>query len=256
MAISEFKNKNNQLFIGLDISLNHSGLVVLGKDTTVVDWFYLTVERTRFLSTKEQKVHGFLLEKYNPNIHKSKEVYDEIRKNAHIDFLREVLLNKLGLVTMKQRENTYIAIEQYAWAGISGSKYQIGELGGCIKHKLFEMGFKMRYVAPTSLKVWVGKGNYKKRDIVEQAVKLGFTVPLDVRLILEKKNGDYDGVGTDLADAFFLARLVRAEVLFRSGDIQLSDLPGRQSEVLLKTVFEHPSKAPKDSFLRPYVEKV
>jgi len=75
------------------------------------------------------------------------------------------------------------------------SKIRLGEVGGIVRTRLFEMGIRFVDVPPSSVKRFAtGNGNAKKEQMVSRAIELGAR----------------GNVNDDEADAFHLRRMARA----------------------------------------------
>lgn len=83
-------------------------------------------------------------------------------------------------------------IEGYSYGSKGRSVFQIGELGGVIRHFLWEYGLPYVEVAPSALKKFAtGRGNAGKDEVLAAAIR---------RL-------DYQGSSNDEADALFLRHM-------------------------------------------------
>lgn len=92
-----------------------------------------------------------------------------------------------------------VAIEGYSLGMIPGggilSKIRLGEIGGIVRTRLFELGIPFVDVPPSSVKRFAtGNGNAKKEQMVSRAIELGAR----------------GNVNDDEADAFHLRRMARA----------------------------------------------
>lgn len=92
-----------------------------------------------------------------------------------------------------------VVVEGYSLAMHPGggvlSKIRLGEIGGVVRMRLFEMGIRFVDVPPTSVKRFaVGNGNAKKEPMIARAIELGAR----------------GSVNDDEADAFHLRRMGRA----------------------------------------------
>ena len=91
-----------------------------------------------------------------------------------------------------------VVVEGYSLAVFGAgilSKIRLGEIGGIVRTRLFEMGIPFVDVPPSSLKRFAtGNGNAKKEQMVARAIELG-----------ARRN-----VNDDEADAFHLRRMARA----------------------------------------------
>lgn len=66
-----------------------------------------------------------------------------------------------------------VAIEGYAYAR-ANQAHQIGELGGVVRHSLWDLGIPYFVVPPASVKTYAtGKGNAGKDDVLTAAIRRG-----------------------------------------------------------------------------------
>jgi len=87
-----------------------------------------------------------------------------------------------------------VVVEDYAY-GARGHAFSIGELGGLIKLGLFERGFRVLLVTPTSLKKFVtNKGNS----------------PKDIMMLQTFKKYGVEFTDNNLCDAYGLAQVGKA----------------------------------------------
>jgi len=231
---------------GLDISLDHGGLVVLNGDGEVLDYAYITnVKKGSEIDPK----HSILLSKRGKD--ESKETFRLRRMDEYLksisDFLKFRDLPPESVVGQQ-----YYSIEGYSYASQSTSICQIAELTGYLKHILFENYGKIRVHDPLSVKLFAtNKGNASKRDVIEQAL-LAFDIPEGlIKKKTVKKKGkttlppaqwweDYDGAATDIADAYFLARMLCLELAVRSGEVLLSNLKENERRIFLRVTKAFP----------------
>lgn len=219
------------LYVGADLSLGHSGIVIINSKGKVVNQFYFHTTkkmcRTSFGGTYLQKP---LWTK------KSSEIF-----NWELE--RLVILSKwfneiYGILRSTYRSNIMLwAIEGYAH-GYGAQKqsratFQTGGFIELLKLKLYEHQVPMRIIDPQTLRAWVhvprGGG---KRYAIDAAVKqASFKLVNDKRIFDVKKQ---EGPASDLADAYWLADMARVEILVRRGKIQLKDLPQHQRDLFLR----------------------
>jgi hypothetical protein len=222
---------------GLDISLDHGGVVCLNKDGSVSNYLYLTT--TKKMADVDPD-HGIFLSKKGKD--ESKDVFRLRRMNEYLgammDFERKVSVSLFP---------SYYSVEGYSYASQSTSMCQIAELTGYLKHMIFEGGGHIRIHDPLTVKLFAtGKGNCMKKDVVEQAL-LEFDIPNDLikRKKIKKKGliekiEEFDGPATDIADAYFLARMVHIELKLRSGELTLDRLREKHRRIFLRTSRMYP----------------
>lgn len=97
----------------------------------------------------------------------------ETKKLRGHERLRTILDWVNGHVGWPQRDVDLVAIEGYAYAR-ANQAHQIGELGGLVRHRLWERGAPYIVVPPASVKTYAtGKGNAGKDDVLTAAIRRG-----------------------------------------------------------------------------------
>lgn len=143
----------------------------------------------------------------------------------------------------------YICLEDYAYGKVSGSAYQIAELGGVIRRELF-LNHPIRTHDPRSLKLFIeGNGNASKWDMVNSVFPLEkFEYDKKIKKVVNYLYNDYmdkykkkkppkpTGHPLEgLVDSIGLGRLMYQEVLFREGKIQLKEMKENEVRVFQRT---------------------
>lgn len=220
---------------GLDISLDHGGVVVLDESGEVVDYRYLT--KVKKMADVDPD-HSIFLTKQGKD--ESKDIF-RLRRMA------EYLGGILNIQPTMCIHQLYFSIEGYSYASKSTSICQIAELTGYIKQRLFLEGGMIRIHDPLTVKLFAtGAGNCLKKDIIKQAM-LKFDIPEGLtkkKKTKKKKTGDViedlDGPATDLADAYFLAMMLYTELEVRAGRIYLSQLDEGKRRIFLRATTAYP----------------
>lgn len=198
------KLKRNSV-VGIDPSPRGTAFVALsGK--AIVDYFFFT--ETKSVAVKYAERCGLI-----PKV----ERHDE---NAR---MKRLLIQRDDCIKFVNSNNPrYIAYEDYILEA-SGGVYQIAELGGVLRLKLWEGGHKIRTYQPGSVKLfWAGKGDANKDGMMDRSYKYLKDNPCkynDELFKLPKKY--FEGVSDALANA----RLLSYELAFRAGEIKLSEMP-------------------------------
>lgn len=116
-------------YLGLDLSLTGSGIVLLDKDCKV-----------EFAITLKNKLVGM----------------------ERLQYIRNEIATMVD-----DAEPNCICIENYAMGSHAGQAFSIGELGGVIKLMLWEKGQEPYLITPTRLKKYItGKGVAEKDQIM------------------------------------------------------------------------------------------
>jgi len=235
---------------GLDISLDHGGFVILDEVGNVLNYAYITSTKK---SADIDPEHSILLSKIGKG--EPKETFrlrrmGEYQKGLH-NFLH---LSNLPPQFMVGQD--YYSVEGYSYASQTTSICQIAELTGYLKHMIFEGGGKIRVHDPLSVKLFAtNKGNCLKKDVVEKA-QLVFDIPeglIKKKMIKKKKLlasiEEFDGPATDIADAYFLARMVYRELTLRNGDVRLNQLGENERRIFLRVTKAFPVNLLSRSFI-------
>jgi Holliday junction resolvasome RuvABC endonuclease subunit len=182
--------------LGVDPSLNGAGFVLM-QNFKVIDFkFFTTVSKIE----NQFPQHAFFNKDFGP---------------ARLDKIFVAYQDML-----QASFPSYIAIEDYAYGAKSNSIFQIGGLGEMLRLQSYRAGIPYRDYEPSKVKKYAtGKGNAEKSQMVLEAFKEGFDV------------GPYGKSGEDLADAFWIARMLSDEVFLHADSSHLKKLPKYRQEV-------------------------
>ena len=227
-------------FIGLDVSLNHLGMcAVSGATGKLTEWAFLT-DVKKFI--KEDPDHGELYRAPSARSDHS----DHFRRIE--TFVRFVHM-RLGW-WMPSGGNQIAAIEGYALKTKNTRMYETAELTGAIKRKVVRRMRLLRVHDPDTVKSFaVNYGHAQKEQMYQQFVdETGVSIP--TTWLKDGGKRILSGPGTDVADAYFLARMAWMEHQLRVAEIRLQDLPPH-----LQKIFTRETKAyPLNLMERPYAE--
>lgn len=221
---------DNFYCIGLDLSSSHFGMVIMeadGKLDEDIPW-------KAIVPLKKQEIDDFSCRVPQRKKGESKNNFDARRRDfmfcAFEMLYRDCCLEYLIPV--------FINIEDYAYnAKNSQGMTGIAEITGIIKQYLYDGDVPLRLTAPTKLKKFAtGRGNAGKRVMIESIDKNRFDIPK--KLYAYDAQGNLEGPATDLADAFWLAEILRVEMLIREGRMKLEDLNVKQQEALTEVLHE------------------
>jgi len=249
----EIVNNQNPIIFGIDLSLNHWGVCQIDYQSgKCIDYRYMTSKKTKY---NKNVLNAFLLKGQDKKGGESKENYEERRKQFIVQTLANFVCynNENGW----RKGLIYIALEGYAYAASTRGIIQIAEATGCLKSILYKYEKFVRIHDPLSVKLYAtGKGNCLKKDIVLKAKECGFSISdslIEKGIKKSKRFEDreeYKGAGTDLADAFFLGRILRTELMLREGIEDLKDLDENERRIFLRV-----SKAfPENILSRPFIK--
>lgn len=114
-----------------------------------------------------------------------------------------IRLNEISLKIVelfKERSVKAVAIEGYSFASRNSQAHSIGELGGVVRLRLWEMAIPYIEIPPTSrAKFATGRGNASKNEVVSSvSAKTGLV---------------FSGAGADdMCDAFLLEEMLRVHL--------------------------------------------
>jgi len=230
---------------GLDVSLDHGGVVVLDENGKVIDYRYLTTVKKMVDVDSD---HSILLSKRGKD--ESKDVFRLRRMKEYLHGLMDFERKTSSIDGASRRPfqiSSYYSVEGYSYASKSTSICQIAELTGYLKYSIFRGGGKIRIHEPKSVKLFAtNNGGCLKKDMIKQA-SLKFDIPeglAKIKRSKKKKSGlvieDLDGPATDLADAYFLAIMLYVELKVRSGELTLDKLSDGGRRVFLRVTKAYP----------------
>lgn len=212
-----------QNIVGLDLSVNGWGAVQF-------DWSGRIRQMAILTDTKKWiKVLGKTCTCYLLNVGCLKKTKED--RELLVAARRRIVEHSIeALLGGMKPGATYVNIEHYSLHSKSRALYEIGEVGGIIRRWLFNNGFNLRQTDPQSQQMWALKGQCSKRLRFDLAVANGLLI--DLKSVNAKPGKDYEGPGTDLADAFWLAHMLWVELKVRLGEMAMTDLDQRRRDVI------------------------
>jgi len=127
----------------------------------------------------------------------------------------------------------YLAIEGYSFGSATGQLTQIAEVTGIVKNFLLNCGWKIRIHDPRSVKMFAtGNGNAVKEEMLDRAKKAGLKIPY---FIEEREQEVYD-----IADAFFLMKMLQMEIVVRNDPTKAKRYPENQRRILNRVTQANP----------------
>lgn len=207
MAIKKKKiSPEDALILGIDPSLNGSAFMIMQGGEIVNYYFFTDVLKV----AKESNGHGLVNKEKGP-----------ARLNIIYNFFNELLL---------KYKFDYAAIEDYAYGAKSNSVFQIGGLGEMLRLLLYRAGIPYRDYEPSKVKKYAtGSGNAEKSQMVLEAFKNGFDV------------ASYGKSGEDLADSFWIAKMLSTELKLHMDINYLKALSKKQQQVFTESTKANPT---------------
>lgn len=225
-----------QKTIGLDVSLNHLGMCCLDHSGELQHWAFLA-DTKKFVT--EDPDHGEL---YKAPSARS----DHPRHFRRIEYFVDFVVSRLK--QWWEAEPQVICLEGYALDSKNTRLYETAEVTGAIKRECVQAGRRLRIHDPDTIKMFAcNYGHATKEQIYTQFMdETGVSVPTTV--LKEGGKKILSGPGTDVADAYFLARMGWMEHQLRTAQMKLQDLPPH-----LAKIFTRETKAyPVNLLERPY----
>lgn len=173
---------------GLDLSLNCPALCKLAEDRSFQnsEIFYLT--NTKKYVGVFQNITGSLHKMYNPN--------DSMQRYQNI-------VNWLFSHNSFDNDQDTLYIEGYSMGSTGSRVFDIGECGGIVKYNLWKEGIRFIPIPPTTVKKYVGKGNFSKEEMYAAFVK---KTDFDIFELLGCEGNKVISPISDIVDAYFIAQ--------------------------------------------------
>jgi Holliday junction resolvasome RuvABC endonuclease subunit len=204
---------------GLDLSKNHYGLVV--KEYGQLD---ITVKLAAGVQETKARAKwpdnpDVLIHLLPPKGDTEQSLFDMSRCQLLPHVLSEALTQLSGY-----GDDLIVALEGYAYSESPFSVIPMAEITGVVKFMLFTFPAAIRVHDPMSVKMWAGKGNYKKEDMLKQALRF-ISIPKFLQ------TGKADAPAYDIADAYFLMNMLEFEIKVRRGEFDVSRLSENRVQV-------------------------
>lgn len=165
-----YRQKDNTLILGLDISLTHSGLAIIDSKGLLV--------RREIIKMKDRvkdKKKYYRIEVIEDGQNLVNVIDITTHNNCRHEIKRLVEISGRVRYLLENYPITHVVMEGYAMGVKGGGRvFDIGELGGAVKQVLMERGFdpfakepNFFIVPPKSLKSYItGNGNAKKEEMM------------------------------------------------------------------------------------------
>ena len=247
--------------VGIDLSINGPGLCAL-KDGEFAQYGYIT---TTGKYCFEEDKYGHLLHPRGSKTKKhpaeDKDCFAARRRHFIADLV-------LAFIKAQWCPNLIVVMENYAYGSKSTGQYELGEISGIIREYLWVNEIPLRLIDPITVKQWAtGNAYAKKIHMRYGAERDKFQLPDEYfnpkgekfkqKIVVEDTNGvetflthDLKGPGTDIIDAYHLARMGWYEYLVRTKQTIVEDLTPTHKHCLTKTTKTQPLGV----IHRPYIQ--
>lgn len=183
-------SSSEQIVLGIDASLNGTAVVKLRGEEILDFTFFTTVKK--------------LAKGFPKNAILNNTTGPERLFNIQNIFSKHILSDNID----------YVAIEDYAFGAKSNSVFQIGGLGEMLRLMLYKKRIPYREYEITRIKKFATSGGTaEKSAMVLAAYKDGFDV------------GKFGKSGEDLADAYWVARMLQEELKLRKDSNYANTIP-------------------------------
>jgi len=225
------------LVVGVDFSITSPGVVAFGVDD---NW---NVVKTDFMGMTEVKKTS----EEQPELiyYKKKDFKSEQERYNYIS--ERIVSFVKGCITYDTK-TIWVALEGYAM-GAKGLIFNIAEATGVLKHKLWDLGYNIRIYEPTLIKKYAtGVGNSDKVYMGDAFLK----VEDSTKPMINDGLREYESPKADIVDAYWIAILLKHELMLRHGVCTLRDI----TDVKKIEVFNATSKHNKENILcRDFIVK-
>lgn len=224
------------IICGIDASTNSTGVVKLTLDDNlnIIEKDYLGFVQVEKYKTEKVKFH------HKENAFKNLPEKWEFMVSNIISFISAA---------------DYIAQEGYSFSSKGSAVFEIAEMAGILKQKIWDFGIKHRLYEPTTIKMFAtDDGRANKINMYEKYMDLKDGFDLSKFPVPVKK----DGVSptSDIVDAHWIAFLLLLELKIREGIVKVQDLPTKKQ----RSIFLKPKKIKKKKELvslleAPFIQK-
>jgi Holliday junction resolvasome RuvABC endonuclease subunit len=215
--------------VGLDLSMNSSGLVKLTLDDNfdIVDTQY-----EGFCAVKKH-------ESDNVHLFRKKDFDNRYQMNVEANnYIKEFC-----------KDAEHVAIEDYAF-GAPGNLVDIGEYIGFVKTSLLQDGHNIRLYDPNSIKKFAtDDGRSDKISMYQWYMKSTQNKP-DIKSLPVPTKASGISPTSDIVDAYWIADLLRLELKLRRGLTRVQDLSQPKIEIFNRVTKAFPENILVREFLK------
>lgn len=200
---------SGQKVMGIDVSLNHGGFVLL--ENGVLKDFAFVSDR----ATLGRKEHGMYI--------KAAKLKDMHQRGL----MRLAFWTAYSRVLFAMWKPAFLGIEDYAY-GKGQQAHQIGEVGGIMRFKFWCEGVAIRFHDPGSIKMFAADDGGADKSETRLGVQTRWP---EATRFSEYEYGQDRRTVEDLCDAYAVAQLVECELMLRAGTLSLDSLRPKQVQV-------------------------
>jgi Holliday junction resolvasome RuvABC endonuclease subunit len=206
------------VILGIDLSLNHAGLVIIDEAGEMIRWGFVTD-----VKSASQHPGGTLLPKW---VGQDPQQLGCSRLRWWRDFLGDFCRR-----ARNEWDVEIVGIEDYAFDA-KGHAHATGELGGIARVAALDANCKLRLHDPSSVKMFAAhNGHANGFDVLEAVERRWVGDAFRAACPPAKKDKQNTLPAEDLAAAYTVARLVWTEVQLRAGKMALEDLHEKEIQV-------------------------
>ena len=193
---------------GLDLSLSGTAAVVLNEDGSPAAIMAYSKRRQDVVNINNRDHGDGVWRRVHPAIVVDNPSDDFFRTSSVADAVTDMLRHHLPT-------GSVVAIEDHAFAAKGAFIYQLGHLHGMIRKAIVStLACKFMLVGVSESKcAMTGNGKAEKQDMVNAA-------PPSLRLDMFSND-----ISHNIADAYAVARVAQCILAFKSGRMQMDDIP-------------------------------
>jgi hypothetical protein len=218
------------IIVGLDISKVHYALSVTDGENT--DFMFTTVKKGIVKEALSKGYQAHYLESWQT----FQTVFGTNNPFAYTLYasekMKSFLVSDFMYISKTALRDHYIAVEGYSMGSETGQLTQIAEVIGCVKSFLYVTGWRIRVHDPQSVKMFAtSKGHATKEEMIEASRLYGLSYPHFLEGVSEQN---------DVADAFFLMKMLETELKVRNDPFLMKKLPDHQKHIFNRVTKSNP----------------
>ncbi len=203
-------------FVAIDYSINFPAICIYKDDK----YEFISLMRKKEVKGKTKRCYEFLktlddfkfIETENMN---SESEYSDSQTDRIID-AGNIANNVLNILLEKNLnpDETIIAIEGFSYASTGNRLAEIAGYAFILRYLLHLSGFTIEIFAPSTIKKYAGKGNFKKSDMMNKFFENDILEPalnkklLENKELLEHKNNPNKPF-EDIVDVYWICQTIK-----------------------------------------------